>query len=107
MQKHVRLSELRDISINFPGDLYVLAAWVLANDIVWSGHQRNSTRRTTLHGLVSKYSMLTREIGDSEKLRSCLISAGLPLDATLEPDDHQTPNQVLEQIINNDNNSKA
>ena len=102
MQKHVRLSELRDISINFPGDLYVLAAWVLTNDIVWSAHQRNSTRRTTLHGLVGKYSMLTRENGDSEKLKSCLVSAGLSLDATLEPDDDQTPNQVLELIIKHD-----
>ena len=101
MQKHVRLSQLRDISINFPGDLYVLAAWVLTNDIVWSTHQRNSIRRTTLHGLVGKYSMLNTERGDSEKLRSCLISAGLPLDATLEPDDHQTPNQVLEKIVKN------
>ena len=102
MQKHVRLSQLRDISINFPGDLYVLAAWVLTNDIVWSTHQRNSIRRTTLHGLVGKYSMLNTERGDSEKLRSCLVSAGFSLDATLEPDDNQTPNQVLELIIKHD-----
>lgn len=67
-----------------------------------SAHQRNSTRRTTLHGLVGIYSMLTRENGDSEKLIYCLVSAGLSLDATLEPDDDQTPNQVLELIIKHD-----
>lgn len=46
--------------------------------------------------------MLTMERGDSEKLRSYLVSAGLSLDATLEPDDNQTPNQVLELIIKHD-----
>ena len=91
MQKKVRLSELRDISINFPGDFYVLAAWVLTNDLVWSSHQKNTYRRTTLNGLVGKYSMLNRENGDVEKLKLRLASAGLSLDATLEPDD-QTAN---------------
>jgi hypothetical protein len=46
--------------------------------------------------------MQTREDGDSEKLESCLVSAGFSLDATLEPDYDQTPNQVLELIIKND-----
>ena len=46
--------------------------------------------------------MLTREDGDSEKLELCLVWVGLSLDATLEPEDDQTPNQVLELIIKND-----
>ena len=91
--KCVRLSELREISVNFPGDVFVLAAWILANDMEWSARQRNTVRRTTLHGLVGKYAMLTGE--DATKIRQCLISAGMPLDATLEPDEYQTPNQAL------------
>ena len=55
-----------------------------------------------MHGLVRKYSMLTSEDGDSEKLKLCLVSAGLSLDATLEPDDDKTPNQVLELMIEYD-----
>lgn len=93
MSKYVRLSELRELSINFPGDLYVLAAWILANDIEWPARQRNTVRRTTLHGLVGKYAMLTGD--DSKKIRQCLISAGIPLEATLEQDEHQTPTQTL------------
>ncbi len=87
---------MRDLSIDFHGDLYVLAAWVPANDIEWSARQRASVRRTTMHGLVGKYAILTGE--DSMKIRQCLIAAGISLEATLQPDEYQTPNQALHLI---------
>ncbi|CAK0757509.1 hypothetical protein CCP4SC76_2970007 [Gammaproteobacteria bacterium] len=93
LSKYVRLSELRELSISFHGDLFVLAAWVLANDIEWSARQRGTVRRTTLHGLVGKYVTLTGE--DPMKIRQCLIAAGISLEATLQPDEYQTPNQAL------------
>lgn len=93
MSNYVRLSELRGISINFPGDFFVLAAWILANDLEWSARQQNSSRRTTLYGLIKKYTILTGE--DSMKIEQRLISEGISLEATLQPDEYQTPNQAL------------
>ena len=93
MSKYVRLSELRDISINFHGDLFVLAAWILANDLEWSARQRNTFRRTTINGLIKHYLILTGE--DAMKIQQRLISAGISLEATLQPDEYQTPNQAL------------
>ncbi len=58
-RKIVRISELKTISIQFPQDVYTLALWVLANDLAYS-KQHSGTRRTTIHGLSSKLSYLTR-----------------------------------------------
>jgi hypothetical protein len=91
--ERVRLSELRDFTLLFPGDVFVLAAWVLANDLAYSARSPGSTRRTTIHGLAGKLAYLT----DStlEAIRARFLAAGFPLGATLEPDEDQTPQQVL------------
>jgi hypothetical protein len=56
----VRVSELKRISIQFYGDVYILALWIVAKDLAYSEQHPYTTRRTTIHGLSSQLSYLTR-----------------------------------------------
>ena len=96
-RKVVRVSELKRISIQFPGDVYVLAVWVLVNDLAYSEHHPNCTRRTTIHGLSSKLAYLTDV--SSEVIESQFVAAGFPPGATIEPDDKTSPVHLLQLIF--------
>jgi hypothetical protein len=89
----VEVSELKKLSIQFPGDVYILAVWVLANDLAYSKERPNSTRRTTIHGLSSKLSCLTNT--SLATIESQFVSAGFDLGATIELDEQNSPNLLL------------
>jgi hypothetical protein len=96
----VRVSELKTISIQFPGDVYILALWVLVNNIDYS--KKNScTRRTTIHGLSGQLASLT-DISQ-ESIESQFVAAGFFPGATIEPDDNKHPHDLFQLIIEDDN----
>jgi hypothetical protein len=92
----VKVSELKRISIQFPGDLYVLAAWVAMSDLAYSKQHPNCTRRTTIYGLSKKLSYLT-DIS-SKVIESQLAAAEFPLEATIELDDNSSQNPLFQSI---------
>lgn len=94
----VRVSELKKLSIQFRGDVYVLAVWVLANDLAYSEQYPNRTRRTTIHGLSGKLAYLTGISADV--VESHFVAAGFPAGATIELDDKKHPD--LLQLIPGD-----
>lgn len=94
-RKLVRVSELKKLSIQFPGDVYLLAVWVLANDLAYSEQYPNRIRRTTIHGLSGKLAYLT---GISfSVVESHFVATGFPPGATIELDDKNPPN-LLQSI---------
>jgi hypothetical protein len=97
-RKVVRISELKTISIQFPKDVYMLAVWVLANDLAESKH--SGTCRTTIHGLSSKLSYLTRI--NLQSIKSQFAAAGFSDEATIEPDDNNHPHDIFQLIIGED-----
>ncbi|MEA5578705.1 hypothetical protein [Anabaena sp. UHCC 0451] len=98
-RKVVRVSELKTISIQFPQDVYMLALWVLANDLAYS-KQHSSTCRTTIHGLSNKLSYLTRI--DLKSIKSQFDAAGFSDEAIIEPDDNNHPNDIFQLITGED-----
>lgn len=54
--EHIGVREFKNISIRFPGDVYILAAWIAMSDAAKSTPTRKS--RTTLQGLARSFAML-------------------------------------------------
>lgn len=96
--KKVRVSELKRLSIQFSCDVYILAVWILVNDLVYSKHTPGCTRRTTIHGLSKNLAYLTRI--SSDVIESHFTAAGFPAGATIELDD-DTPANLLQLIAGN------
>jgi hypothetical protein len=101
-RKVVRISELKTISIQFPKDVYMLAVWVLANDLAYS-KQHSGTRRTTIHGLSSNLSYLTRI--NLQSIKSQFAAAGFSDEAIIEPDDNNHPHDIFQLITGEDEKS--
>lgn len=97
-RKTVKVSELKEISIQFPRDVYILAVWVLANDLAYSAQFQNRTRRTTIHGLSRRIAYLTGI--SSDVVKSHFVAAGFLPEATIEPND--TSHSNLLQSITGD-----
>lgn len=88
MGKVIRLSELKDIAIMFPGDLFELAAFLLrANDAsVASVPGTVTTRRHSLHGLCACYVGLYSQLS-LERIESDLRKLHFDLSALIEWDE--------------------
>ncbi|MDD1415771.1 hypothetical protein MEN41_14390 [Dolichospermum sp. ST_con] len=93
---------LKTISIHFPKDVYMLALWVLANDLAYS-KRHSGTRRTTIHGLSLKLSYLT-DI-DFKSIKSQFVDAGFSAEATIEPDGNNHPHDIFQLITGEDEKS--
>ena len=92
--KVVKVSQLKEISIQFAGDVYVLAKWIVANDLVYSEQHPYSTRRTTINGLATKLAYMT-DI-NYEEVKSKFVEAGFSLEALLEEDGNKTLFELLQ-----------
>ncbi|MDD1438440.1 hypothetical protein MEN24_19330, partial [Dolichospermum sp. ST_sed10] len=86
----------------FPKDVYMLALWVLANDLAYS-KRHSGTRRTTIHGLSLKLSYLT-DI-DFKSIKSQFVDAGFSAEATIEPDGNNHPHDIFQLITGEDEKS--
>jgi hypothetical protein len=83
MHKRVPVSVLKNFRVVFEDDLYELACFGLKVHLATDTPTQRS--RTTVHGLESIYErILSKEI---PHLRHQLQKAGIPLGASIEPDD--------------------
>ena len=84
MSEKIAVSELKNISVFYEGDIYDLACILLKlNDARDKG--TNSRSRHTVKGLITKYSMLTNV--DFDQIMKVIVEHDLPLGATVEYDD--------------------
>ena len=83
MNKHIGVSELKEISVLYQGDIYELACLILK---VYDAKDKgtNTISRHTVNGLFKEYAMLARM--ESDQVLAVAEKHGLPLGATVEHD---------------------
>lgn len=89
--KKLPISQLRRVSLVFPGDLYLLAVWLMGLNYAYSRDHPGSSRRQTVHGLATQFAYLvysTNPQWNSEAIKKRIAEAGLPLDAKIELDEN-------------------
>jgi len=103
MRNTVYLHELRNLSITFPGDVYSLAAWIVASDRARSIQEQakaqyNSIVRvmTSINGLIGYIASMTDT--HSDDIAKHFIDAGIPLGATLETDGNDPEVPVVTSV---------
>lgn len=79
----IGVSELKDVSILFEGDIYDLAVWLLRLDLALT--TPTSIPRHTLHGLANHYAFLARM--EISKVEEAFARGGLPTTGMIERDE--------------------
>jgi hypothetical protein len=77
----IRLSELKRVSLIFPGDLYLLAVWQMAMNLAYTRNHPGSRARQTIRGLASAYVSLTWSQGWNwtvAEIEARIKEAGMP-----------------------------
>ena len=83
MDNKIRVSDLKNVSILYKGDVYDLACLLLKiNDAQDKG--TNTRSRYTIKGLATKFAMLSGM--DFEKVEKIFLRCNLPFGATIEHD---------------------
>ena len=89
--KSLPISQLRRVSILFPGDLYLLAVWLMGLNYAYSRDHPGSSCRQTIHGLATNFQYLVyskNPTWTTEAVKMRIAEAGLPLDAQIELDEN-------------------
>jgi hypothetical protein len=93
----IRLSELKRVSLIFPGDLYLLAVWQMAMNLAYARNHPGSRARQTIRGLASAYVSLTWSQGWNwtlAEIEARINKAGMPMAAIIDLDEEIDPLQI-------------